>query len=96
MNEFQDQQIFTVDFNNVADDGRLVKGALHRRSSSLMPETGAYVILKDPEGNRCLAWVHRIDGPIVFFDLDDSTWASGEDVKVTGVPSQESHIQVVA
>jgi hypothetical protein len=91
MNEFHDQLIFTVDFNNVGDDGRLVKGALERRSSLLIPEVGAYVILHDPEGNRCCAWIERIQGPLAFFRLDDATWVSGEEVQATGVPTPEPY-----
>ena len=69
---------FRVDFNNFDDDGKLLKGSLWHASSRRIPKAGERVILTDGEGNRCWAVVRDLRGVVVFFELDDATWVSGE------------------
>lgn len=93
MNDFEETPILTVDFNNVADDGRLVKAAIHRAKGIPMP--GRWAILRDPEGNRCLGRIERIQGPIAFVAIDDATWVSGEDATVaTGLRAMPPQVAV--
>jgi hypothetical protein len=69
-----------VDFNNVADDGVLVKGSLrHADDPNHAAEPGESIFLYDGEGNDCYGYVDHVEGQIVYVRLDDSTWhAAGE------------------
>jgi hypothetical protein len=90
MPEFiESDPIFLVDFNNVADGGRLIKASLRRSPQGWHPEIGSRAFLQDSEGNRCWAAVAEIVNPILLFEPDDSTWVSGESVEATGVPVVE-------
>jgi hypothetical protein len=85
---FQDDLLFQVDFNNFDDEGELLKGSLWHGSSRRIPRRGERVLLKDGEGNRCWAWVRDQRGVILFFELDDATWVSGEGLTTTtGTPN---------
>lgn len=76
--------IFRVDFNHFDEEGELLIGALPHAQSLRRPEPGERVFLQDREGNHCYATVARLEGEIVYFELDDATWASDEDVAATG------------
>jgi len=71
-----------VDFNNVADDGVLVKGSLrHADDPSRVPEPRESIFLYDAEGNDCYGYVDHVQGQIVYVRVDDTTWhAAGERV----------------
>lgn len=85
MPTFQDKWTFRVDFNNVDANG-YVKGTLvHGSGTGRAPKPRDEVLLRDWEGNRCSAWVQRVRGRVVYFIIDDRTWASGdEDVAASG------------
>jgi hypothetical protein len=83
MPEFQDELIFRVDFNNV--HGELIKGSLPHASQARIPHEDERVLLRDWEGNQCYAWVQELRGQIVYFELDLTTWTSGDDVQAEGI-----------
>jgi len=73
---------FRVDFNNVADDGLLVKvSSRHVQGVYEAPEPGDSVFLFDDEGNECYGHVDHVRGKIIYVKLDESTWspAGGEE-----------------
>jgi hypothetical protein len=76
--EFQDDLVFRVDFNNFDAGGKYVKGSLYHGLSRRIPRVRERVFLQDGEGNRCWAWVADKRGVILYFELDASTWVSGE------------------
>ena len=71
---------FRADFNNVADDGRLVKVSLRHalKENPAPPRPGDSASLFDSEGNACRGTVERVQGKIIFVRLVDSTWTPGE------------------
>lgn len=81
----QSEPIFEVDFNNVAEGGRLIKASLRRAPQGWHPEVGDRVFLHDSDGESCWASVADVQAPMIFFEPDDSTWVS-ESVEITGVP----------
>jgi hypothetical protein len=87
----KDQLIFRVDFNNVADGGRLVKASLPHASSYRIPGDGERVFLEDGEGNRCWGSVERVEGLVVLIEIDDTTWVSG-DQNWTGIAGEASRV----
>jgi hypothetical protein len=79
MGQFEETLVFHVDFNNFDRGGKYLKGSLwHASGSHRIPRQGERAVLRDGEGNRCWAVVHDVKGVIVRFELDDSTWVSGE------------------
>jgi hypothetical protein len=78
MGQFDEDLTFKVDFNHFDKGGKLLKGSLWHGSGHRVPTPGQRVLLYDGEGNRCWATVHDVRGVILRFDLDDSTWVSGE------------------
>src|SRR4051812_26445207 len=89
MSDFEDLLVFRTDFNNVADDGVQVKTSLYHGFSRRIPRDGERVLLRDSEGNRCWGWVRGIRGVIVFVELDETTWVSGEETRMVPVRSPE-------
>jgi len=83
MDDFQDELIFHVDFNNVQGD--LIKGALPHASHARVPDVGERVLLCDWEGNQCEAVITERRGQIVYFEPDEATWSAGHDVQATGI-----------
>jgi hypothetical protein len=81
----QSEPIFEVDFNNVADGGRLIKASLQRAPQGWQPEVGSRVFLRDSDGDSCWAAVADIRPPMIFFEPDDSTWVS-ESLELAGIP----------
>jgi hypothetical protein len=88
--EFQDDLVFRVDFNSIDDDGR-VKGSLYHGLSRRIPRIRERVFLQDGEGNRSWAWVADIRGVVLYFELDGTTWVSGENTVVQGAQTTPSH-----
>jgi hypothetical protein len=86
MAEFTSSDVFLVDFNNVAERGRLIRASLRRAPQGWSPEVGRRVFLQDDDGNSCWSVVARVDKPMIYFEPDDSTWVS-ESSEVSGVPS---------
>jgi|SRR5664279_2277948 hypothetical protein len=79
MGQFEDVLSFEVDFNNFDKGGKLLKGSLWHASGHRMPRAGERALLHDGEGNRCWATIRDVrSGVMVLFELDDSTWVSGE------------------
>jgi hypothetical protein len=70
--------IYRVDFNAVDPQTWNVLGDVDDAEGALSPEAGDYVLLVDPEGNRCYAWIERVDAGLLEFELDKSTWRSGD------------------
>jgi hypothetical protein len=85
MPQFQDVLTYKVDFNHFDKDGEFLKGSLWHGSSRRIPKPGERVLLCDGEGNRCWASVRDVHGVIVRFELDDSTWVSGEQSETTTI-----------
>lgn len=85
MGQFQDVLAFEVDFNNFDKKGELLKGSLWHASGHRIPRAGERALLRDGEGNRCWATVRDVRGVIVHFELDDSTWVSGEQSATTSI-----------
>lgn len=83
--EFQDELIFTLDFNNVAEDGKLVKTSLYAGASRRIPRRDERVFLRDAEGNHCWGWVRDIRGALLFVEVDESTWVFGQETRVIPV-----------
>jgi hypothetical protein len=74
--------LFKADFNNVAEDGRLVKVSMrHAADQSRAPSPGDRVFLYDDEANTCQGTADRVEGQIVFVELDEATWLAGEWVR---------------
>jgi hypothetical protein len=73
--QFEDEIVLRVDFNNVADGGR-IKGSLRHASSDRRPDLGETVYLHDDEGNACQARVDELRGQIVVLTPDWSSWVS--------------------
>jgi hypothetical protein len=73
--------IYRVDFNTVHPDTWNVLGTTEdmEQYGHLVPSIGQTVLLVDGEGNRCLAQVVAIDEDLLQFELDRSTWQSGDD-----------------
>lgn len=75
----QDDLVFQVDFNNFDAGGKYLKGSMYHGLSRRIPRRMERVFLKDGEGNRCWAWVvHDVKGVKLLFELDETTWVSGE------------------
>lgn len=91
MPEFMESDLtFDVDFNNAVDRGRLIKTSL-RRHAGRTPEVGERCYLRDGEGNTCWGYVDSINGPMILFAIDDSSWASGtETIRASGAPQGRS------
>jgi hypothetical protein len=68
-----------VDFNAV--DGDTIWTSVRQTPSANEDELkeGQRIELRDHEGNRCWGTVTGIKGPIVFLELDWSTWTTAED-----------------
>ncbi len=61
----------TVDFSN-SDEAGLTFARLERASRPVME--GEQVVALDGEGHECHARVARIEGALVYLELDRSTW----------------------
>lgn len=94
--EIRDDLVFRVDFNNYDAEGRYVKGSLYHGLSRRIPRTHERVFLKDGEGNRCWAWVRDKRGVILYFELDPSTWVSGEEASVQVAQAAPASVWSVA
>jgi hypothetical protein len=71
-----------ADFNGIED--QTVWTSLRRKSfvPDGEPWIGQRVELWDHEGNVCQGTVARVNYPIVYVDLDLSTWLDGEAVQI--------------
>ncbi len=85
MTQFEDVLTYRVDFNHFDKTGEFLKGSLWHGSSHRIPRSGERVLLCDGEGNRCWAFVKDVQGVMVRFELDDSTWVSGEQLATTKI-----------
>jgi hypothetical protein len=71
--------VYRVDFSTVHPETWHVLGSIQDAEQSDIPaEVGDRVLLADHEHNRCWAWVAAVDGDLLQFALDESTWQPGD------------------
>lgn len=79
--DVQDTLIYRADFNVFDEHGKLLKTSLYHGYSRRTPRLGERAILKDAEGNTCWGTFRESRGVLLFFELDDSTWVSGDETQ---------------
>jgi hypothetical protein len=67
-----------VDFNAGRADGSITASA---RFARIIPDSGAWVVLYDPEGNECAAIVESVDQGAIRCRPDWRSWRSAGQVR---------------